>query len=49
MSKELNEWIEEQYFQLLCNGHTRDRAKQLILDELKQDGVIWTRIKNTYT
>ena len=40
MSKELKDWIEEQYFQLLCNGHTRDMAKQLILDELKQDGVI---------
>jgi len=43
MSKELKDWIEEQYFQLLCNGHTRDRAKQLILDELKQDGVIWVK------
>ena len=35
MSKELKDWIEEQYFQLLCNGHTRDRAKQLILDGRK--------------
>ena len=34
--KELEPFINEQLFQLLANGHTKEQAKKLVLDEIKQ-------------
>ena len=35
--KQLEPFINEQLYQLLSNGHTIKRAKQLILNEIKQN------------
>jgi len=38
--KELEPFINEQLFQLLANGHTKEQAKKLVLDEIKQNVAI---------
>ena len=35
--KELEPFINEQLFQLLANGHTKEQAKKLVLNEIKQN------------
>ena len=35
--KQLEPFINEQLYQLLSNGHTIKRAKELILNEIKQN------------
>ena len=37
---QLKPFIDEQLFQLLANGHTKEQAKNLILNELKQNVLI---------
>jgi hypothetical protein len=30
----------EQYFQLRCNGYTKSQAVKLVIDEIKQNGIL---------
>ena len=43
--KELAPFIDEQLFQLLANGHTKEQAKKLVLDEIKQNVSIVEALK----
>ena len=43
--QELAPFIDEQLFQLLANGHTKEQAKKLVLDEIKQNVSIVEALK----
>ena len=43
--EELEPFINEQLFQLLANGHTKEQAKKLVLDEIKQNIPIMEQVR----
>ena len=48
--KELEPFINEQLFQLLANGHTKEQAKKLVLNEIKQNvSIVEQEKKNNWT